>query len=67
MGISRKDKYWYLLFSQPMGCMEDIRIRKKTIFKTHMCGGQPSLIPYLSFKEEGRALTLSPLTLSFSR
>jgi hypothetical protein len=32
-----------------------------------MCGGQSSLIPYLSLEEEGKALTLSPLTLSFSK
>jgi hypothetical protein len=25
---------------------------KRKIFKTHMCGGQPSLVPYLSFEEE---------------
>jgi hypothetical protein len=41
--------------------------KEKNIFKTHMCGGQPFLIPYLSLHEEGRALALSPLTLSFSR
>jgi hypothetical protein len=41
--------------------------KEKNILKTHMCGGKTFLVPYLSLKEDGRALALSPLTLSFSR
>jgi len=32
-----------------MGCGEEIKIMGGKFKKTHMCGGQPSLVSYLSF------------------
>ncbi len=39
MVIFRKDKDWYVLSNQLMGCVKFIRIKKKDK-ETHICGGQ---------------------------
>ncbi len=44
-----EDKDWYFLTNQLMGCVKEIVIRKKDK-EIHMCGGQLSLVPYLSLE-----------------
>jgi hypothetical protein len=46
-------KDWYLLNNQLMECVEEIKITRRNK-ETHMCGGQPFLVPYLFHEEDRR-------------